>query len=92
MKSELGRAKADLAAATKETLDLRKELTELKLTADQLRVEATSAKAILETEKAIGLRLRTDLDFAREQIAYLDRFRPAGVPPAPTLRPQPLPR
>jgi peptidoglycan hydrolase CwlO-like protein len=75
--SQLQKAKSDIGSLAAELEALRKESAEQKMAAEQLRAEVTTAKAFLEAEKGLALRLREEL--AKAQLAG----RPRAAPPAP---------
>jgi len=70
-KSALDKASADARTAKADAAAARKEVEEQKAALQQVRIEADSAKAFMESEKAHSARLQSELSLAREQIAHL---------------------
>lgn len=92
-KAGFDKARLDLRKALQESAALGKEVTELKLTADQMRAERDSVRSFMVTEQSAGVRLRAELALAKEQVSYLSARAPAsavkGMPKAPVVQPAP---
>ena len=87
----LDKARVDLRKAQQDAVALTKEVTELKISTDQMRAERDSVRSVIETEQAAGVRLRAELQLAKEQVSYLSARAPAGavkgMPKAPKAAP-----
>jgi peptidoglycan hydrolase CwlO-like protein len=63
-RSEVRRVQQELAAASNQA-------KELKVVADRLTAERDGVRASIENEQATGVRLRAELELAKDQINYL---------------------
>lgn len=63
-RGELRKAALDLAAASKET-------KEMKVAIERLTAERDAVRTSLEKEQAAGVRLRAELALAKDQVSYL---------------------
>ena len=70
-KSGLDKARGDLRTATQELAAASKDATNLKVAADRLTMERDAVRATIENEQAAGVRLRAELELAKDQISYL---------------------
>ena len=70
-KSGLDKARGDLRKATQELAAASKDATNLKVAADRLTMERDAVRATIENEQAAGVRLRAELELAKDQISYL---------------------
>ena len=70
-RSGLDKARGDLRKATQELAAASKDATNLKVAADRLTMEREAVRATIENEQAAGVRLRAELELAKDQISYL---------------------
>lgn len=87
MKAGFDKARNELRKAQQDLNALTKDLTELKIASDHMRAERDAVRAVLETEQAVGVRLRAETALAKEQVSYLSaRSSPSvvrGLPRGP---------
>ena len=92
--SQLDKSKADLKALQEEAATLRKQATEQKMAAEQLRADLNAARLFMEAERLTTARLREDLAKAMARGSPGARpaaaFSPGQFPPGmvPMLAPQ----
>jgi uncharacterized protein (DUF3084 family) len=90
-RSERDKARADLKKAAQDVANASKEAKELKVMTERLTAERDSVRASMENEQATGVRLRAELQLAKDQVSYLsarsskDIVR--GMPRTPTSTP-----
>ena len=80
------KARVDLRKAIQESAALNKEVIELRVATDQLRAERDAVRAVIETEQSAGVRMRSELALAKEQVSYFSSRAPAlvrGMPKTP---------
>jgi septal ring factor EnvC (AmiA/AmiB activator) len=70
-KSALDKARGDLKKATQDLAAATKDATNLKVATDRLTMERDAVRATIENEQATGVRLRAELELAKDQISYL---------------------
>ena len=70
-KTSLDKARGELKKATQDLAATTKEAMNLKLAADRLTMERDAVRATIENEQAAGVRLRAELELAKDQISYL---------------------
>jgi septal ring factor EnvC (AmiA/AmiB activator) len=70
-KSGLDKARGELKKATQDLAAATKDATNLKVAADRLTMERDAVRATIENEQAAGVRLRAELELAKDQISYL---------------------
>jgi uncharacterized protein (DUF3084 family) len=89
-KSGLDKARGDLKKATQDLAAATKEATNLKVATDRLTMERDAVRATIENEQATGVRLRAELELAKDQISYLSARSSKeivrGMPKNSTLR------
>lgn len=89
-KSGLEKARGDLRKATQDLAVATKDVTNLKVAADRLTMERDAVRATIENEQATGVRLRAELDLAKDQISYLSARSTKeivrGMPKSPSSR------
>jgi hypothetical protein len=89
VRTALDKSAADLRASQEALAVLGRELESQKVAIEQLRGEVVAARIFLEAEKAIGVRLRLELDTAKQLLAM---SRGRGLPAAQTFAPPMLVR
>ena len=67
--SELQKSRAELKTAVDELSALRKQLSEQQMALNQLQAETTNARAFVEAEKAVSVRLRQEIAKMKEDQA-----------------------
>ena len=69
--SGLDKARADLKKAAQDLAAASKEAKDLKLMTERLTAERDGVRTSMENEQATGVRLRAELELAKDQISYL---------------------
>ena len=67
----LEKVRADLKKAAQDVAAANKEAKELKVLTERLTSERDAVRSSMENEQATGVRLRAELELAKEQISYL---------------------
>jgi uncharacterized protein (DUF3084 family) len=70
-RSGLDKARGDLKKATQDLAAASKDAKDLKVAADRLTMERDAVRTTIENEQATGVRLRAELELAKDQISYL---------------------
>lgn len=89
-KTSLDKARAELRKTTQELAVASKEAKDLKVVTDRLILERDAVRVSMENEQAAGVRLRAELELAKDQISYFsarsskDVVR--GMPKSPASR------
>jgi uncharacterized protein (DUF3084 family) len=69
--SGLDKARTDLKKASQDLAVASKEAKDLKLMTERLTAERDGVRTSMENEQATGVRLRAELELAKDQISYL---------------------
>jgi hypothetical protein len=69
--SDFAKARAALRQAGQDLAVASKEAKDLKVVVDRLTAERDTVRVSMENEQATGVRLRAELELAREQVSYL---------------------
>ena len=65
------KARPDLKKAAAEAATSSKEAKDLKVVTDRLTAERDAVRTTMENEQATGVRLRAELELAKQQVSYL---------------------
>ena len=89
-RSGLDKARGDLKKAAQDLAAASKDAKDLKVAADRLTMERDAVRATIENEQASGVRLRAELELAKDQISYLSARSSKevvrGMPKTPSSR------
>ena len=89
-KSNLDKARAELRKVSQELATASKDATNLKVAADRLTIERDAVRVAMENEQSTGVRLRSELELAKEQVSYLasrsTKEIVRGMPKSPASR------
>ena len=69
--SNLEKTRSEVRKTQQELATVSNQAKELKVVADRLTAERDSVRAAIENEQATGVRLRAELELAKDQINYL---------------------
>jgi septal ring factor EnvC (AmiA/AmiB activator) len=69
--SNLEKARSEVRKVQQELATASNQAKELKVVADRLTAERDGVRASIENEQATGVRLRAELELAKDQINYL---------------------
>jgi chromosome segregation ATPase len=89
-KANLDKARAEVRRISQELAAASKDATNLKVAADRLTIERDAVRVAMENEQSTGVRLRSELELAKEQVSYLasrsTKEIVRGMPKSPTSR------
>jgi chromosome segregation ATPase len=70
-KSNLDKARAEVRKMSQDLATASKDATALKVAFDRLNIERDAVRVAMENEQATGVRLRSELELAQDQVSYL---------------------